>query len=59
MADKDSWWQDDTTNSDDTTANPFQPRTTQNDGTDFSPRSLNEGFNPRLETFEEKTKKSP
>ncbi|MGE6964063.1 hypothetical protein A9485_05725 [Bacillus cereus] len=56
MADKDSWWQDDSRNSSDSTTNPFSPRTTQNDGSLFSPKSVNEGFKPRIETAEKQNK---
>ncbi|WP_182104084.1 hypothetical protein [Niallia taxi] len=59
MADQDSWWKDTTKNSDDSNSNPFTPRTTQNDGSSFAPRSLQEGFDPRIEIAEKGGNKRP
>jgi hypothetical protein len=55
MADKDSWWQDDSRGSK-KSDNPFEPRDVQNDGNSFAPRNVNEDFFPRSEHAEKKKK---
>lgn len=34
--------------------NPFTPKDTQSGGSNFDPRSIQEGFKPRFETFEKR-----
>lgn len=57
MTDKDSWWQDDATDSG-VEDNSFGPISTQNDASAFEPRGVNEGFEPILELSQKKDIKS-
>ncbi|MFE3574426.1 hypothetical protein [Lysinibacillus sp. NPDC059133] len=56
MSDKeDSWWKDDNTSSGSDTTNPFEPRDTQNDASNFKPRSITDGWDVRMQLNEKQS----